>query len=141
VLASVAAGARYVRADAVLVWILVISGTVFVVAGPTSALLPAVAGETLWNGMSWLSLILTAMGAGAFAGAFMVMNVGRFRALGTVGSLLGIHAALAIGGAIALGSGAYATFRVPALRNWRTPLRKPGITPTPSAAVGQPTFR
>jgi len=222
VLASVAEGARYVRANPVLVWILVISGTVFVFAGPTSALLPAIAGESLFNGMSWLSLLLTAMGAGAFTGAFTVMNVGRFRALGRVfvvaamvngamlilfaltaqpivalafayltglggtlmagmgnnmlqantedsyrgrvmsvwsflfiglmpigqlalgalGSWLGIHAALAIGGAISLGAGVYATTRVAELRDWRTP-RRTHITPQQptTVVVGQPTFR
>ena len=200
-LESVAAGARYVRANTVLVWVIVISGTVFTVAGPTSALLPAVAGESLFNGLSWLSLLLTAMGTGAFTGAVVVMNVGRVRSLGTVfvfaaslnglmllafalsvqplvalafayltglggtlmagmgnnmlqattddsyrgrvmslwgllfigvmpvgqlalgtlGSLLGIHAALAIGGVLALTAGLYATVRVPALRDWRAP--------------------
>ena len=222
VLASVAEGARYVRANPVLVWILVISGTVFVFAGPTSALLPAVAGESLFNGMSWLSLLLTAMGAGAFTGAFTVMNVGRFRglgrvfvvaamvnggmlvlfaltaqpivalvfayltglggtlmagmgnnmlqantedsyrgrvmsvwsflfiglmpigqlALGALGSWLGIHAALAIGGAVSLAAGVYATTRVPALRDWRTPRRTHVASPQPATVVvGQPTFR
>jgi MFS family permease len=222
VLSSVAEGASYIRARPLLVWILAISGTIFVVAGPTSALLPAVAGESLFNGMSWLSLLLTAMGAGAFTGAFMVMNVGRFRALGRVfvyaamvngamlvlfalsshpfaamafafftglggtlmagmgnnmlqtntedsyrgrvmsvwsflfiglmpigqlalgalGSWLGIHAALAIGGTIALGAGIYATLRVPALRDWKTPARRAPRVPEPAVvAVGQPTFR
>jgi len=222
-LASVAEGARYVRADPVLVWILTISGTVFVVAGPASALMPAVAGESLWNGMSWLSLLLTAMGTGAFTGALVVMNVGRVRSLGTVfvlaamlngamllafaltaeprialvfsyltglggtlmagmgnnmlqattddtyrgrvmslwgllfiglmpigqlalgslGSLFGIHAALAIGGAVALGAGAYATVRLPALREWRAPSRRDEIAlALPSTVpLGQPTFR
>jgi MFS family permease len=220
VLSSVAEGARYVRANPLLVWILTISGTVFVVAGPASALLPAVAGETLFNGMSWLSLLLTAMGAGAFTGAFTVMNVGRFRglgrvfvwaamlngatlvlfavstapifalafmyltglggtlmagmgnnmiqtttedsyrgrvmslwsflfiglmpigqlALGAIGSWLGIHAALAVGGVIAFGAGAYAMLRVPALRDWRMPSRK-HVKPATTVAVGAPTFR
>ena len=223
-LASVAEGARYVRANGVLVWILVISGTVFVVAGPTSALLPAVAGESLWNGMSWLSLLLTAMGVGAFCGALVVMNVGRLRSLGTVfvaaaainglalfffalsaqplvalafafltgmsgtlmagmgnnmlqaitddayrgrvmsvwgllfiglmpvgqlalgalGSWLGIYAALAIGGLIALGAGLYAAIRLPALREWRAPRHRASLIVAPesaSVAIGQPTFR
>lgn len=219
-LGSVAEGARYVRANPVLVWILTISGTVFVVAGPTSALLPAVAGESTWNGMSWLSLLLAALGLGSFLAAFGVMNVGRVRALGqffvfaaaanglmlvlfalsseplfalafgvltgfggtlmagtgnnmlqattddayrgrvmsvwgfmfiglmpmgqlvlgALGSLLGIHAALAIGGAIAFGAGMYAIVRVPALREWRAPVRPAPIVPT-TAPIGQPTFR
>ncbi|HUQ42339.1 MAG TPA: MFS transporter [Candidatus Limnocylindrales bacterium] len=218
-LASVMEGGRYVRANPVLVWILAISGTVFVVAGPVSALLPALAGESLYNGMSWLSLLLTAMGVGAFCGALVVMNVGRFRSLGTVfvggavlngialllfafsaepfvalafsfltglsgtmmagmgnnmlqattadayrgrvmslwgllfiglmpigqlalgalGSLLGIHAALAIGGAIALAAGVYALVRLPLLREWRAPSRRGRITPAQTAQVPPPT--
>ncbi len=219
-LASVAEGARYVRANAVLAWVITISGTVFVVAGPTSALLPAVAGESLLNGMSWLSLLLTAMGAGAFTGALVVMNVGRVRSLGTVfvgaailngamllafalaaqplfallfsyltglggtlmagmgnnmlqattddayrgrvmslwgllfiglmpvgqlalgtlGSLLGIHAALAIGGGVALGAGVYATVRLPVLREWRAPAHR-HVDEVPSVVgLGAPTI-
>jgi MFS family permease len=194
---------------------------VFVVAGPANALLPAVAGETLWNGMSWLALLLSAMGLGAFSAALAVMNVGRIRSLGTVfvvaamvnggclilfalsadpvlamlfayltgfggtlmagmgnnilqattddayrgrvmsvwaitfigvmpigqlalgalGSLLGIHAALAIGGTIALGVGAYATLRLRMLREWRAPARTVVEPAAPTVAVGQPTFR
>lgn len=220
-LASVAQGARYVRGNPVLVWILVVSGTVFVAAGPASALLPAVAGESLFAGMSWLSLLLGAMGLGAFGGAIVVMNVGRIRSLGTVfvaaamanglmlvafalsrdpyvalafayltglagtlmagmgnnmlqattedayrgrvmsvwallfiglmpigqlalgalGSLLGVHAALAVGGAVAFASGLYATLRVPALREWRSPARMRVVAPQSTVAVGQPTFR
>jgi MFS family permease len=221
-LASVAEGARYVRAKPALVWVLTISGTVFVMAGPASALLPALAGESLFNGISWLSLLLTAMGTGAFTGAIIVMNVGRVRSLGTVfvgaamlnglmllifaltaqpllalvfaylagfggtlmagmgnnmlqadtedayrgrvmslwgmlfiglmpvgqlvlgtlGSLLGIHAALAIGGAIAFVAGLYATLRVPALREWRASSpRWVGTTQTTTVPIGQPTFR
>lgn len=216
---SVAEGARYVRADTVLVWILTVSGTVFVAAGPASALLPALAGDTFWNGMSWLSLLLTAMGLGAFAGALVVMNVGRvgslggvftlaamlnggalvlfalssapllalafalltgfggtlmagmgnnmlqattddaYRgrvmsvwgllfiglmpvgqlALGALGSLLGIHAALVIGGAVALSSGLYARVRVPALGEWRPPSRV--VEAPQTVAVGRSTFR
>ncbi len=220
-LASVAEGARYVRATPVLTWILAITGTVFVTAGPASALFPAVAGETLYRGMSWLSLLLTAMGLGAFSAALVVMNVGRVRSPGTVfviaamgngvmlvafalasdpmvalacayltglsgtlmagmgnnmiqastddayrgrvmsvwaitfigvmpvgqltlgslGSLLGVHAALAIGGAIAFAAGAYAMLRVPAIRAWRTPSRAPLAEIPQTAVIGQPTFR
>ncbi len=219
-LGSVADGARYVRANPVLVWILTVSGTVFVVAGPTSALLPAVAGESMWNGVSWLSLLLASMGLGSFTAAFGVMNVGRVRrlgrifvvaatmnglmlvlfalssqpvfalafgvltglggtlmagtgnnmlqattedayrgrvmsvwgfmfiglmpigqlALGALGSLLGIHAALAIGGVVATGAGFYGWLRVPALREWRAPARPAPVSQT-TVAVGQATFR
>jgi MFS family permease len=220
---SVAEGARYIRATPVLAWILVITGTVFVTAGPVSALMPALAGESLFNGVSWLALLLTAMGAGAFCGALAVMSIGRFRSLGTVlvfaamangltlflfalspqpilalvfsflmglagtlmagtgnnmlqttlddsyrgrvmsvwallfigvmpvgqlalgalGSLLGIHAALAIGGLVAFAAGLYGTVRVPVLRAWRRPSHRRAISSPEPATVplGQPTFR
>jgi MFS family permease len=167
------------------------------------ALLPAVAGDSLYNGLSWLSLLLTALGAGAFTGALFVMNVGRFRrlgrmfvagamvngmglvafaittepmvslaiayviglsgtvmagmgnnilqatttdayrgrvmslwgllvtgimpvgqlTLGVLGSLLGIHTSLFVGGAVALAAAVYAALRVPAIVTWRSPRR------------------
>jgi MFS family permease len=215
-LASVAEGARYVRKNPTLVWILAVSGTVFSTVGPMGQLLPAVAGESLYHGMSWLSLLLTALGLGAFTGALFVMNVGRFRrlgrlfvagaivngaglvafaltsepvvslvvafvtglsgtlmagmgnnilqatttdhyrgrvmslwgllfigimpvgqlALGVLGSLLGIHSSLFVGGAVALAAGVYALMRVPAVVNWRAPSRphleegEPVLSPT-----------
>lgn len=220
-IASIGQGARYVRGNRELVWILVTVATVFVFAGPASALLPAVAGESMWNGVSWLSLLLAAMGAGSFCASFVTMNVGRVRSLGTVfviaavlngsllmlfaltsapmlallfafgtgfggtlmagmgnnmlqattddayrgrvmsvwaitfiglmpigqlflgglGSLLGIHAALAIGGAISLGAGLYAMFRLPFLREWRAPTREDVVTTPVTVPVGQPSFR
>jgi len=215
-LASVAEGARYVRKNPTLVWILAVSGTVFSTVGPMGQLLPAVAGESLYHGMSWLSLLLTALGLGAFTGALFVMNVGRFRrlgrlfvagaivngaglvafaltsepvvslvvayvtglsgtlmagmgnnilqatttdhyrgrvmslwgllfigimpvgqlALGVLGSLLGIHTSLFVGGAVALSAGVYAWLRVPAVVSWRAPSRphleegEPVLSPT-----------
>jgi MFS family permease len=215
-LASVAEGARYVRKNPTLVWILAVSGTVFSTVGPMGQLLPAVAGESLYHGMSWLSLLLTALGLGAFTGALFVMNVGRFRrlgrlfvagaivngaglvafaltsepivslvvayvtglsgtlmagmgnnilqatttdhyrgrvmslwgllfigimpvgqlALGVLGSLLGIHTSLFVGGAVALAAGVYAWMRVPAVVSWRAPSRphleegEPVLSPT-----------
>lgn len=203
ILASVRLGARYVRRNPTLVWILVVSGTIFSTVGPMGQLLPAVAGESLYNGVSWLSLLLTALGLGAFTGALFVMNVGRFRrlgrlfvtgaivngmglvafalssepvvslvvayviglsgtlmagmgnnilqatttdayrgrvmsvwgllfigimpvgqlALGVLGSLLGIHTSLFVGGAVALSAGVYALLRVPAVVTWRSPRR------------------
>ena len=212
-LASVAEGARYVRKNSTLVWILVVSGTVFSTVGPMGQLLPAVAGESLYNGVSWLSLLLTALGLGAFTGALFGMNVGRFRrlgrlfvagaivngaglaafaltsepvvslvlayviglsgtsmavmgnnilqatttdayrgrvmslwgflfigvmpvgqlALGVLGSLLGIHTSLFVGGAVALSAGVYAARRVPAVVNWRAPSR-------PHLEAGEPVL-
>lgn len=222
IVASLKEGAGYLRREPVLVWTLVIAGTVFTTVGPASQLFPAVAGETTWNGMSWLSLLLSALGIGAFTASLVVMNVGRIRALGAVfvaaavlnslmlvlfalaaepllalalaylsglggtlmagmgnnmlqattrdayrgrvmsvwaitfigvmplgqlalgalGSLLGIHAALVIGGVVGLAAALYAVFRVPALREWRAPVRDADEVVMPqTAAVGQPTFR
>jgi MFS family permease len=212
-LASIALGARYVRKNRTLIWILVVSGTVFSTVGPMGALLPALAGESLFNGMSWLSLLLTALGLGAFTGSVFVMNVGRFRslgrifvagaivngmglvafavtyeplvslvlafiiglsgtlmagmgnnilqattadayrgrvmslwgilfigimpvgqlALGVLGSLLGIHTSLFVGGALALAAGVYVTMRVPAVVGWRAPSR-------PRVEAGEPVL-
>lgn len=95
---SVLDGGRYVRSDRTLLWVLVIAGTGFIAAGPASALLPALAGESLWNGMSWLSLLLTAMGGGSFLAAFVTMNTGKFRGLGRVF----VAAAIANGAALVL---------------------------------------
>jgi MFS family permease len=212
-LASVALGARYVRKNPTLIWILVVSGTVFSSVGPMGALLPALAGESLYSGMSWLSLLLTALGLGAFTGSVFVMNVGRVRGLGRVfvagamvngmglvafavtyeplvslvlafviglsgtlmagmgnnilqattadtyrgrvmslwgilfigimpvgqlllgvlGSLLGIHTSLFVGGAVALAAGVYAARRVPELVHWRAPSR-------PKVEAGEPVL-
>jgi len=212
-LGSVTEGARYVRKNPTLVWILVVAGTVFSTVGPMGALLPAVAGESLYNGVSWLSLLLTGLGLGAFTGALFVMNVARVRrlgrifvagavvngmglvafamtsepvvslvlayviglsgtlmagmgnnilqattadayrgrvmslwgilfigimpvgqlALGVLGSLLGIHTSLFVGGAVALSAGVYAARRVPAVVNWRAPSR-------PHIEAGEPVL-
>jgi MFS family permease len=202
-LESVLEGARYVRKNPTLVWVLVVAGTLFSTVGPVGQLLPAVAGESLYNGVSWLSLLLTALGLGAFTAALFVMNVGRFRrlgrlfiagalvngmslvafaltsqpimslliayaiglsgtllagmgnnilqattsdayrgrvmsvwgllfigimpvgqlALGVLGSLLGIHASLFVGGAVGVAAAVYAALRVPAVMNWRATSR------------------
>ena len=218
---SVLEGGRYVRANPVLLWIITIAGTGFMWAGPAGALLPALAGESLFNGVSWLSLLLAAFGAGSFSAAFFVMNVGKIRSLGTIfvaaamlngvflilfaltlqppvalafayvtglggtlmagmgnnmlqattddafrgrvmslwgllfiglmpvgqlalgvlGSLFGIHAALMFGGVITFAAGAYATVRLPLLREWRQPTRRvtpalPVVTiPTPGVST------
>src|SRR5688572_29234635 len=55
ILASVLLGARYVRKNPTLAWTLIVSGTVFSTVGAMGALLPAVAGDSLYNGLSWLS--------------------------------------------------------------------------------------
>jgi len=220
-LRSVLEGGRYVRANPVLLWIITIAGTGFVWAGPAGALLPALAGESMWNGISWLSLLLSAFGAGALSAAIFVMNVARVRSLGTIfiaaaitngvflilfaitsaplvalafayvtglggtlmagmgnnmlqattddtyrgrvmslwgllfiglmpvgqlalgalGSLFGIHAALMFGGVITLAAGVYAAVRLPMLREWRMPSRRvvPAVPPVTIPATGVST--
>lgn len=218
-LESVLEGARYVRKNPTLVWVLVVAGTLFSTVGSVGQLLPAVAGESLYNGVSWLSLLLTALGLGAFTAALFVMNVGRFRrlgrlfiagaivngmslvafaltsqpllslviayvmglsgtllagmgnnilqattsdayrgrvmslwgllfigimpvgqlALGVLGSLMGIHTSLFVGGAAGVASAVYAALRVPAVVNWRATSR-PHLEPgepvlSPSSGV------
>lgn len=212
-LTSIVDGARYVRDNPTLGWILILSGTVFAFVGPMAALLPAVAGESLYKGVSWLSLLLSALGLGSFSAAFLIMNVGRIRrlgrlfaigaivngmalvafavtsepiwslviayviglsgtvmagmgnnilqattpdayrgrvmslwgfqfigimpvgqlALGILGSVLGIHTSLFVGGAIALSAGVYAALRIPALANWHAPSR-------PHLEAGEPVL-
>jgi MFS family permease len=212
-LGSVAEGARYVRRNPTLVWILVVSGTLFSTVGPLGQLLPAVAGESLYNGVSWLSLLLSALGLGAFTAALFIMNVGRIRglgrvfiasavvngmglvafavtsqpvmslliayviglsgtlmagmgnnilqattsdayrgrvmsvwgllfigimpvgqlALGVLGSLMGIHTSLFLGGAVGVAAAIYAALRVPAVVNWRAASR-------PHLEAGEPVL-
>ncbi len=84
VLASVVEGARYTRRNPALVWILTLAATVFIAAGPANGLLPAVAGESTLYGVSWLSVLLSAMGLGSLFGAVVVMKLGRVRSLGTI---------------------------------------------------------
>jgi MFS family permease len=46
--------------------------------------------------MSWLSLLLTAMGAGALCAAFVTMNTGKFRGLGRVYVIAAVGNGLAL---------------------------------------------
>ena len=50
------------------------------------------------------------------------MPVGQLL-LGVLGSLMGIHTSLFVGGAVALSAGVYALLRVPAVVTWRSPRR------------------
>jgi MFS family permease len=97
---------------------------------------------TLMAGMG--NNILQATTADAYRGRVMslwgflfigVMPVGQLL-LGVLGSLLGIHTSLFVGGAVALSAGVYAATRVPTLVNWRAPSRphieagEPVLTPS-----------
>jgi len=61
---------------------------------------------------------------------------GHLSALVVLGSLLGIHTSLFVGGAVALSAGVYAWLRVPAVVSWRAPSRphleegEPVLSPT-----------
>jgi hypothetical protein len=61
-----------------------------------------------------------------------IMPVGQL-ALGVLGSLLGIHTSLFVGGAVALAAGVYAALRVPHLVTWRAPSR-------PHLEAGEPVL-
>jgi hypothetical protein len=66
-----------------------------------------------------------------------IMPVGQL-ALGVLGSLLGIHTSLFIGGAVGMSAGVYAALRVPAVVNWRAPSRphmEAGEVLAPAAGV------
>ena len=69
-----------------------------------------------------------------------LMPIGQL-VLGTIGSVLGIHAALIVGGAVSLGAGLYGSLRVPALREWRAPAHREVIAAPTTVPLGQPTFR
>jgi MFS family permease len=71
-----------------------------------------------------------------------VMPVGQL-ALGVLGSLLGIHTSLFVGGAVALSAGIYAARRVPAVANWRAPSRPhlESAEPVLSSASGVTTLK
>ena len=103
-------------------------------------------GGTLMAGMG--NNMLQASVDDAFRGRVMsvwaitfigLMPVGQL-VLGALGSLVGIHAALVIGGTISLASALYAVFRLPLLRQWSAPSRRTAA-PTATMAVGQPTLQ
>lgn len=214
VLRSVGEGVRYLRRDRGIAWLLVLTASSVAVTGPFTALLPAVAGNSGPDGASWLSLLLTATGIGAFTGSVAIMRLGRsprigrtyvgasvasgvgivvfalstqplltlaaafgtglaatltagltnnmiqasvtdeYRgrimslftlqfigilpagqlALGALGTVLGIHAALVIGGTVATAVGLYAALRVGVVRDWQgRPRAAPGPASLPAA--------
>jgi hypothetical protein len=61
-----------------------------------------------------------------------IMPVGQL-ALGVLGSLLGIHTSLFVGGAVGLSAAVYAALRVPAVVNWRAASR-------PHLEAGEPVL-
>ncbi len=82
VLGSVGEGMRYLKRNTRASWLLALTATAFFATGSFTALLPAVAGETTYRGMSWLALLLSAAGLGALVGSFALMRLGRSRHVG-----------------------------------------------------------
>jgi hypothetical protein len=94
---------------------------------------------TLMAGMG--NNILQATTSDAYRGRVMsvwgllfigIMPVGQL-ALGVLGSLLGIHTSLFVGGAVGLSAAVYAALRVPAIVKWRAASR-------PHLEAGEPVL-
>lgn len=77
VLESVGAGIRYLHGHTRAKWLLALTATALFATGSFTALLPAVAGNETYRGLSWLSLMLSATGLGALVGSFVLMRFGR----------------------------------------------------------------
>lgn len=84
VFGSVADGMRYLKRNVRATWLLALTATALFATGSFTALLPAVAQEQTYRGMSWLSLLLAACGLGALTGSFLLMRLGRSRHVGRI---------------------------------------------------------
>lgn len=84
VLGSVADGMRYLGRNKRAGWLLALTGTALFATGSFVTLLPAVAGDLVFLGTSWLSLLLAATGLGALVGSFGLMHLGRSRHVGRI---------------------------------------------------------
>lgn len=84
VLGSVADGMRYLKRNTRASWLLALTATALFATGSFTALLPAVARDETYRGMSWLSLLLSAAGLGALVGSFLLMRLGRSRHVGRI---------------------------------------------------------
>jgi MFS family permease len=84
VLASVGAGFHYLKDHARVKWLLALTSTALFATGSFAALLPAVAGDQLYRGFSWLALLLSATGVGALVGSFVLMRFGHTRRIGWI---------------------------------------------------------
>ena len=74
ILGSVGAGFHYLRDHAGAKWLLALTATSLFATGSFSGLLPAIAGDEMYQGFSWLSLLLSATGLGALVGSFMLIR-------------------------------------------------------------------
>lgn len=84
ILASVGAGFHYLKDHARVKWLLALTATSLFATGSFTALLPAVAGDQLYRGFSWLALLLSAAGVGALAGSFALMRFGHSHRIGWI---------------------------------------------------------
>jgi MFS family permease len=84
ILSSVGAGFHYLRDHSRAKWLLALTATALFASGSFSALLPAIAGDEIYRGFSWLSLLLSATGLGALVGSFMLIRFGGSRHIGWI---------------------------------------------------------
>lgn len=96
ILGSVGAGFHYLRDHSRVKWLLALSATALFATGSFIALLPAVAGDQLYRGFNWLSLLLSAAGLGALVGSFVLMRFGHSRRIGVMYGVATIFNGLAI---------------------------------------------
>jgi hypothetical protein len=75
---------RYLRRNRRAAWLLSLTAVALFATGSFTALLPAVAGDLTYRGMSWLSLLLAATGLGALSGSFGLMHLGSSRHVGRI---------------------------------------------------------
>jgi len=84
ILGSVGAGFHYLRDHSRAKWLLALTATSLFASGSFSGLLPAVAGDEIYRGFSWLSLLLSATGLGALVGSFMLIRFSGSRRIGWI---------------------------------------------------------
>ena len=84
ILGSVGAGFHYLAHHSRAKWLLALTATSLFASGSFSALLPAVAGDEIYRGLSWLSLLLSATGLGALVGSFMLIRFGGSHHIGWI---------------------------------------------------------
>jgi MFS family permease len=96
VLGSVADGMRYLKRNTRGSWLLALTATALFATGSFTALLPAVAGDEIYRGVSWLALLLSATGLGALTGSFALMRLGRSRHVGRIYASATIFNGLAV---------------------------------------------
>ena len=82
ILGSIGAGLGYLKGHSSAKWLLALTATALFATGSFSGMLPAVAGDQMYRGFNWLSLLLSATGLGALTGSFALMRFGESRHIG-----------------------------------------------------------